>query len=291
MSTVSFPGLGLEFSLNRVAFTLLGYPVYWYGMILATGFLLGAAYCWTHAKQFGIVPDSLLDMLIFATPAGIVGARLYYVIFYLDRFRNADGSLDVPEMFNIHNGGIAVYGSIIAAALACYVVTHVKRIPFFAMADLCAFGLLIGQSVGRWGNFINVEAYGSETTLPWRMGITETVNGVAQHMEVHPTFLYESLWNLVGLCLLIWVMKKGLRCFDGMMFFMYVAWYGFGRGVIEGLRTDSLYLFSTGIRTSQLVGFLTAVAAVVFLMIRLRQHPDPAQMYVNQEHTVEKVEK
>ncbi|MEG2000323.1 MAG: prolipoprotein diacylglyceryl transferase [Evtepia sp.] len=285
MNVVTFPGFGLEFHLKQVAFTVMGHSIYWYGIIIALGFALGAMFCWKYAACFGIRQDDLVDMLLFATPAAIIGARIYYVIFYLDRFRNPDGTLNIPDMFRIHNGGIAIYGAIIAAAITCYLVTRYKKLPFFAMADLCVFGLLIGQLVGRWGNFINVEAYGRETSLPWRMGIYDIVNGAKQYLEVHPTFLYESLWNLLGLILLFVIFKKGLRRFDGMFFFAYVAWYGFGRGLIEGLRTDSLYFynltfFGEPIRTSQMLGFLTCIVALVYLVIRLWRHPNQELLYV-----------
>ena len=154
------------------------------------------------------------------------------------------------------------------------------------MVDLCTFGLLIGQIAGRWGNFVNVEAYGGETDLPWRMGI-ETAQG---YLEVHPTFLYESLWNLLGFFLLLLVLEKGLRKFDGMLFLLYLAWYGFGRGLIEGLRTDSLYFFATGIRVSQLLGFASCVLALLLLAWKLKRHPDPGALYVNQ-HRQTKEEK
>lgn len=279
MKSVTFPGLGLEFTLNPVAFTVFGWEIYWYGVIIATGFMLAVIYCMGQSKKFGLDNDTVLDMLIFTVPAAIVGARLYYVVFYLDLYRNADGGLNLGKIFRIHDGGLAIYGGIIFAAIACFLVMRYKKIPFLAMADLGSFGLLIGQLVGRWGNFVNVEAYGGETTLPWRMGVPAPFG--EGWMEVHPTFLYESLWNLVGFCLLVWLMKKGLRKFDGMLFFTYIAWYGFGRGLIEGLRTDSLYLFDTGIRVSQLLGFVTCLVAVGVIVYRLRKGCDPADLYVN----------
>ena len=157
-----------------------------------------------------------------------------------------------------------------------------RKIKFLAFADLGAYGMLIGQLVGRWGNFVNIEAYGGPTDLPWRMGIYEYVNGARQYVEVHPTFLYESLWNLLGLVLLIIVAKKW-RKFDGQNFLCYFAWYGVGRGFIEGLRTDSLCFFNTPIRVSQVFGFATAAVAIVALvyLLAFRKH-DPAKLWVNQ---------
>ena len=255
--------------------------IHWYGIIIAAGFLLAVAYCTRASKRFGIREDDLLDLLFFAVPLGILGARLYYIIFYLDLFRTADGSLDFAKMVRIWDGGLAIYGGVIAAALTLLVFCRKRRIPFLAFADLGVFGLLIGQAVGRWGNFVNVEAYGSETTLPWRMGITEVVHGVEVYKEVHPTFLYESLWNLVGLVLLI-LIARNWRRFDGQMFYSYLAWYGVGRGMIEGLRTDSLYFFGTGIRVSQMLGFASALVGIALLVwnLKARRHT-PEELWVN----------
>lgn len=281
-SAVSFPGLGLEFHLNRVAFTLFGINIYWYGLIIAVGFLLAVMFCCRKAPKLGVAPDDLITMLLFAVPLAIIGARLYYVIFYLDLYRRPDGSLDFLEMLFIRDGGLAIYGGIIAAVLTVIVFCRVKRIKVSAMLDVGAFGLLIGQAVGRWGNFFNVEAYGADTTLPWRMGIwTWSAELGEVYHEVHPTFLYESLWNLVGLALLLIVCKRW-RKFDGQIFLTYVAWYGLGRAWIEGLRTDSLYLFQTGIRVSQLLAAVTAVVALGLLAYHLifRRHT-PEELWVN----------
>ena len=279
MNTVTFPGLGLAFTLDPVAFSIGSFHIYWYGVIIALGFFLGVAFCCWQAKKFGLKPDDILDMILFAAPGGIIGARLYYIIFNSEIYRNDDGSLNLMACLDIHRGGLAIYGGIIAGVLIACLVARYKKIPFPALADVCAFGLLIGQIAGRWGNFMNAEAHGGPTDLPWRMGLE--IGG--KYMEVHPTFLYESLWNLVGLCLLCWLLHKGLRAFDGMYFLLYVAWYGLGRGFIEGLRTDSLYLFSTGIRTSQLVAFLSCAAAVCLILWKLHTHPKPEDLYVNRK--------
>ena len=274
--TVTFPGLGLTFQLDPVPFSIFGWPIHWYGIIIAAGFLLAVTYCSRVSRRFGIREDDLADMLVFAAPLGILGARLYYIIFYLDLFRDADGALDFGKMVRIWDGGLAIYGGIIASVLTLLVFCKVRKIPFLAFADLGSFGLLIGQAVGRWGNFVNVEAYGSETTLPWRMGIYEVVNGTTVYKEVHPTFLYESLWNLLGLVLLILLARRA-RKFDGQIFFNYIGWYGIGRFVIEGLRSDSLYLFHTGIRVSQLLALVSALAAESLLLwnLKFRKHRPP----------------
>lgn len=283
MNTVTFPGLGLTFHLNRVAFTIGDFSVYWYGVIIAAGFFLAACFGLTQGKKFGITSDDFLDTLLLAAPGGIIGARLYYIIFYSELYRKPDGSLDLLACLDIHKGGLAIYGGIIAGTIIAFLVARHKKISFLALADLCAFCLLIGQIAGRWGNFVNVEAYGGPTTLPWRMGIEEVVDGTIQYMEVHPTFLYESVWNLIGFLLLLLVVKKNLRMFDGMIFLLYVTWYGFGRGLIEGLRTDSLYFFSTGIRTSQMLGFVSCAVALVLLVWKLRTHPNREELYVNKK--------
>lgn len=280
MNTVTFPGLGLSFSINRVAFSIGSFHIYWYGIIIAAGFFLGVVFCCSQAKKFGLKRDDIIDMILFAGPGGIIGARIYYILFNPSLYVTSEGGLDLKACLSIHSGGLAIYGGIIAGVLIAWAVARYKKIPFPALADVCAFGLLIGQIAGRWGNFVNVEAYGGPTDLPWRMGI----QSAGEYLEVHPTFLYESLWNLLGICLLLWLLHKGIRAFDGMYFLLYVAWYGLGRGLIEGLRTDSLYFFSTGIRTSQMVAFLSCAVAIILLIIKLRTHPTPEALYVNQQN-------
>ena len=197
MNTVSFPGLGLTLHLNRVAFSIGSFHIYWYGIIIALGFFLGAVFCVKHGKYVGIKGDDFLDALLWGGPLGIVGARIYYIVFNPSLYFT-DGKLDLKACLNIHQGGLAIYGGIIVGTLTAFLVARYKKISFAALIDLTAYGLLIGQAVGRWGNFVNGEAHGGPTSLPWRMGL-ETAQG---YMEVHPTFLYESLWNLLGLVLL-----------------------------------------------------------------------------------------
>ena len=281
MSTVSFPGLGFAVNVKEIAFRIFNWPIHWYGIIIAAGFLLAVYYCCRKAADYGIEQDDIIDLLIFAVPLCIIGARLYYVIFYLDLYRNPDGSLDFLRMLRIWDGGLAIYGGIIVAILTLLVFCKIKKIPFLAFADVGSFGMLIGQLVGRWGNFVNVEAYRAPTDLPWRMGIYDTVNGVYQYMEVHPTFLYESLWNLVGFLLLALVVAKH-RKFDGQIFLGYIAWYGLGRAWIEGLRTDSLYFFSTGLRVSQILALISFVLALAVMIVQLRRKHDPKELWVNQ---------
>ena len=282
MNTVAFPGLGLTFHLDRVALSLGSFQIYWYGVIIALGAVLAVFFCMRTGPRLGIQGNDFLDVLLFALPGGIIGARLYYIIFNPSLYVKAGGGIDLAACVNIHKGGLAIYGGILAGTLIVFLVSRHKKIPFPAMVDLCTFGLLIGQIAGRWGNFVNVEAYGGETDLPWRMGI-ETAQG---YWEVHPTFLYESLWNLLGFFLLLLMLGKGLRKFDGMLFLLYLAWYGFGRGLIEGLRTDSLYFFDTGLRVSQLLGFASCVLALLLLVWKLKSRPDPGALYVNRHRPI-----
>ena len=281
IKTVSFPGLGLEFTLNRVAFTIpvLDRPVYWYGVIITCGLILAVYLCSRWGKRFGITEDNIIDMMLFAVPAALVAIRVYYVVFNLDMYRQADGSLNWGRILNYGDGGLAIYGAIISSAIVLLIFCRKKKLSFLAYADLGVHGLFIGQLIGRWGNFMNVEAYGSATALPWRMcgpsiaaemlqngyvdqaGYEAILSGA---LGVHPTFFYESAWNLVGLIVVYWMGKR--RRFDGECFLFYFFWYGLGRAWIEGLRTDSLYLFGwelfgVPIRVSQLLAAVTCVLA------------------------------
>lgn len=264
MNTISFPGLGISVDVKRIAFSLFGLDIYWYGIIIALGFLLAVIYCNYRTKDFGIKKDDLLDMLIFTVPLAIIGARAYYVLFMYDEYYYGNPQL----MFQIWDGGVAIYGAIIVGVLTVLVFCLIKRIRVGTMLDLCVLGLLIGQAIGRWGNFVNQEAYGTATNLPWAMVLS---NGAS----VHPCFLYESLWNVVGFLILHFYSKK--RRYSGEIFLIYTAWYGFGRGLIEGLRTDSLYFFGTGLRVSQFFGFFTCIVALgvlVYLYLFREQDPD-----------------
>lgn len=267
MNPITFPGLGITVHIQRVAFSFFGKDIYWYGILIAFGFLLGTAFSYRQCRHLGVQSDDLLDMLLFAAPIGIICARIYYVLFYLDLYTDSSGHFNWAEAIAIWDGGIAIYGGIIGAVITCFLFCRVKKISFPSMVDACSYGLLIGQSIGRWGNFINQEAHGGPCSAPWRMGITPP-NG--SYMEVHPTFLYESLWNALGLAILYFFVRKH-RKFDGMLFCCYLLWYGIGRFFIEGLRTDSLYFFQTGIRVSQLVALLTAGGAVLILLVNLRK--------------------
>lgn len=278
MTYVSFPGLGIEpFHIDKVAFSLFGRDVAWYGILITCGMMLAVLYAlWIAKKKEGIKSDDIMDLAFFIIIFGVLGARTYYVIFRWDSYLVTSGSFfeNVWATFKncvaIWEGGLAIYGGIIAGLITAFFVAKWKKIPFLKFFDILAPCVLIGQIIGRWGNFINIEAYGSETDLPWRMGILYSFDnsGVTTgvwdaEMYVHPTFLYESLWNLIGLVLIHFLYQR--KKFDGQMFCTYLIWYGFGRMLIEGLRTDSLMLGS--IRISQLVGFVSVVLGIVLMVI------------------------
>ena len=277
MTYVSFPGLGIEpFHMDRIAFSLFGIDVNWYGLIITCGMILAVLYALWHAKHEGVKSDHIIDLALALIFCGVIGARLYYVIMEFDQYLVSGGTFlqnlggTLYNCIAIWNGGLAIYGGIIAGFLAALVAARVKRIPFPVIADIAGPAVMVGQIIGRWGNFVNVEAYGAETTLPWRMGVLYSFNdGVSFVSEkfVHPTFIYESLWNLLGLILITYFYKK--KKFHGQMFLSYMTWYGFGRMLIEGLRADSLYVGS--IRISQLVGFVTFVVGAVLIIVNLRR--------------------
>lgn len=247
---ISFPAFGLDFQINRVAANVFGKDIYWYGIIICIGFVLAALYVNARVKEFGCTSDNLMDCLIICVPVGIICARIYYVVFEWGYY-----SQHPNEIIAVWNGGIAIYGAVIGVVIALYIYSRVKKISFATLCDLAAFGLLIGQCIGRWGNFVNGEAHGGATDLPWGMSI----DGAA---AVHPTFLYESLWNLIGFIALHFYSKK--RKFPGEMALLYVAWYGLGRAWIEGLRTDSLYIGT--LRVSQVLAAVSCIVAVALLV-------------------------
>ena len=282
---ISFPGLFGDWECNIDPIAIpIGHGIYWYGIILALGMLAGLLLCMKQARRFGLTEDNVLDMVLWAVPACIVGARLYYVLFYLDLYRTADGGLDWGAMIAVWDGGLAIYGAVIMGFVVACLYARKKKLKLWALTDLCAMGLLIGQSIGRWGNFVNREAFGAQTTLPWRMRLWTSSY---QYIEVHPTFFYESLWNLIGLLLLLFVITKGRR-FDGENTCFYFLWYGLGRTWVEGLRTDSLYLFDwtfmgAPIRVSQALSIVLVLVSACVLAVNLclRRH-DPADLLVNQ---------
>lgn len=274
---ISFPALGI--TINPPAgFELFGRTIYFYGVVIALGFLLAIFYCNKRAPRFGLTEDNVLDVILWALPIGIVGARAYYVIFNYDLYAGKP----VTELFKLWEGGLAIYGGILAGVTTAAIVCKVQKISIPAFLDLGSFGLLIGQSCGRWGNFFNREAYGAETELFTRMGLTTSQGTI----YVHPTFLYESLWNLAGFLFLHHFVSKGKRKYDGQIFLLYVLWYGIGRCIIEGLRADSLYIGSTGIRVSQLLAAVSAVIALgVLIYMRKKPHTLLVDHITNEEES------
>ena len=257
INNIAFPKLGIKFNINQVAIDIpfLG-GVRWYGILIGLGIILAYIYCSYVAKREDENPEMLTDLLLCALPVTIICARTYYVIFTWDNYK--DNPMDV---FKIWEGGLAIYGAIIGAIIVAAIFFKVKKINILKMFDICCLGLLIGQAIGRWGNFVNAEAFGYTTSSLFGMSI----NG---DMPVHPTFLYESLWNAAGFLILSKLNKK--RPFYGFTFFSYLMWYGFGRYIIEGMRSDSLYFGA--IRISQMVAFLCIIAGIIGIYFLSKKH-------------------
>lgn len=256
MYHVTFPGIGLALDINPVAFAIGDFQVYWYGIIIGMGFLLALIFALRNLKYFGIDKNGFIDCVLVGLIAGILGARLYYVFFKWDYYAQ-----HLDELFAIHNGGLAIYGGVIGGLLGGCIVAKIKKLPIPAILDIAVMGFLIGQGLGRWGNFFNQEAFGTPTDLPWRM-VSENTEGVG----VHPCFLYESLWCLLGFVLLYWFSRKW-RQYDGQIFLLYLVWYGMERMIVEGLRTDSLYTPLFGLRVSQILAAVTMLAGIVLLIV------------------------
>lgn len=261
---------GIDLTLKPIAFTLPignGWDIYWYGIIIALGFVLAVTYGYLRAAKFGIDLDRMLDVVLVATPCAILGARAYYVIF------DPRGSIDsLSEFFGFGGSGIsglAIYGGIIGAVASGIVMMLIRKVKILDMLDLASIGFLIGQGIGRWGNFINQEAYGGFTGSSW-WGMTSDKVWLAMgsHDLVHPCFLYESVWCLLGAFVLHKISKK--RSFSGQIALLYCVWYGFGRAIIELLRTDSLMIGN--VKVSFLVSMLACVSAIViFIVIKQRK--------------------
>lgn len=257
---VEFPKLGLSFTVNETAFSIGGFEVRWYGIIIACGFLLALLYAYRSAKKMGIDMDRLFDAVIVGLIGSVICARLYYVIFY-----PGDKYWKNPiEILKIHEGGLAIYGAIIGALVFGGLMAKAKKLKVPAVLDLASLGFLIGQCIGRWGNFVNQEAFGTATDLPWGMysDNTEAVVGG----PAHPCFLYESLLCLLGF-ILLHVFTRKFRRYDGQTFLLYLVWYGTSRFFIEGIRTDSLMLHFAGLRVSQVLAAICVVVSVILLIL------------------------
>ena len=279
MPEIWFPNLGIKIKeLNNVAFTVFGLNVYWYGVIIGLGIIISLALAVKEAKRTGQNPDNYMDFTMIAIVICVICARLYYVIFSWDYY-----SQHLNEIFATRNGGLAIYGGIIGGIATAIVYTKVKKLNFWLFADTTAPSLLLGQIIGRWGNFFNREAFGGYTDGLFAMRYMKeqvshipqsvldniiNVNGV-QYIQVQPTFLYESLWNLVVFVILM-ILKRRKK-FDGEIFGLYLLGYGLGRVWIEGLRTDQLILGNTGIPVSQLLSAIIIIISIVILYIRYKK--------------------
>ena len=284
-SYVSFPGLGIEVPVREVifSFTLFDteFSIRWYSVLIALGLLLAVWYGFRRAPQFGLNKDAMTDVILVCAIFAFIGARLYYVLFSDNR---AAYFADPISILEVWNGGLAIYGGVIGAFGTALWMCKLKKIDTLRMFDIAAPGFFIGQAVGRWGNFFNQEAFGGNTTLPWGMTgseIADLGNGLSGYdhaLPVHPTFLYESLWCLLGLILVHIVSKKAYR-FHGQLFSIYIMWYGTGRFFIEMLRTDSLYLGT--MRVSCLVAAVSVIAgAALYFLFKNREENLPKDLFV-----------
>ncbi len=246
--------------MDRVAFTLFGLDVMWYGVIISAGLLLGIILSFRECRRIGFKEDNLIDFLLVVVPVGIICARLYYVAFSWDYYSQ---NLNLGEIINIRNGGLAIHGGIFGGIIAGLIFCRIRKISFFRIIDIIAPSVILAQAIGRWGNFVNQEAYGGPTDLPW--GIM--IDGV----KVHPTFLYESLGNIIIFFFLMWY-RKHKRKNEGEVFALYLILYSVVRFFVEGLRTDSLMFL--GLRTAQIASIVMFLAGLVIFYILRKYKKD-----------------
>ncbi|ROR30734.1 phosphatidylglycerol:prolipoprotein diacylglycerol transferase [Mobilisporobacter senegalensis] len=284
--SIRFPGLGIELYDVGTGIDFFGFPIAYYGMIIALGMLIGYLVAEWQAKRTGLDKDLILDFALYAIVLSVIGARVYYVIFAWDEYRG-----DLLSVFNTRGGGLAIYGGVIAAVLTAIVYSKIKKISFWLLADTGCVGLLTGQIIGRWGNFFNREAFGGYTDNIFAMQLKKSdvasynitddilqhvinINGT-EYIQVHPTFLYESLWNLIVLILILLYTKK--KKFDGELILLYFAGYGLGRFWIEGLRTDQLLLWGTNLAVSQILSIILAVVSVIIIIVKRKRAANPVR--------------
>lgn len=265
MYHVSFPGLGINnLEINRVAFSIGSFNVYWYGVVIATGLLLAVIYAYVNADRYGVDRNKLFDCVIVGIITAVIGARVYYIAFY---------SGDWSTFFDIRDGGIAIYGAIIGALIGGLTMAKIRKHPFLPLLDVTMVGFLIGQALGRWGNFFNQEAFGYQTNSLFRM-ISENTYIDGQNVAVHPCFLYESVWCALGF-LFLHIFNRKFQKYHGQVFYLYLVWYGFERMIVEGLRTDSLYLpfsiFGYDIRVSQALSVVLVVTGIILLIVNRKK--------------------
>lgn len=302
LNKISFPKLGWSFNIDPTAFKIGSLEIQWYGILITLGLVLAVLYCFPRMKRFGIDSDRAVDAVIGGVIGGIVGARAYYVIFNWSEYKG-----DIKEIFNTRGGGLAIYGGIIGAMLVGLLICKIRRVKMLPMLDITVLGFLIGQGVGRWGNFVNQEAFGSNTDSLFGMTggrIQASLNWETTYMSgemyqngkevfadyaVHPCFLYESLWCILGFVLLALWSKR--RKYDGQIFLMYLGWYGAERFFVEGLRTDSLMLGN--IRVSQMLSavlFVVSVTLQIVFFFRRRRDPETFVLYANTEESRQLIE-
>ena len=280
ISNISFPGLGIEeFAVNSVAFDISGIEIAWYAILITFGMICCIAYAVLQSRKIGITFDDVIDFALFTIPFGVIGARIYYVLCEIDQYHS------FKEVINIREGGLAIYGGIIAGTITVFVVSLVKKINFFAFGDCVAPGVLLAQGIGRWGNFMNGEAFGGETEIFCRMGLQNFLTG-NKLVYVHPTFLYESLWNLCGVLLVYLFARLIGKKYDGQLILLTFGWYGLGRMFIEGLRSDSLYIGNTNLRASQVLAAVIFVVCLCMLIyFAIRKPNKPLYVKAKAEHS------
>ncbi|MBQ3870693.1 MAG: prolipoprotein diacylglyceryl transferase [Clostridia bacterium] len=308
-------GSDVAFEFSPTAFTVFGKDIVWYAILITLGMVLSALYAFNRGRKLGIKTDYMYDYAIFTIILGVIGARLYYVLTSLDKYT------EFSQVFEIWNGGLGIYGGIIGGAIAIVIVSLFRKINILTALDAIAPSVMIGQAIGRWGNYFNQEAFGCNTDLPWGMkswvieqnkgfnleGTVEYLKSAQQSLAdqgmtvdpngyVHPTFLYESLWNVIGFIIIHFMYKK--RKFKGQMFLMYITWYGLGRAFIEMLRTDSLYIPGTPVRISMAIGaacFAVGLTLLIILGVRAKKNPpvletpipkEPRKSKKNKEETL-----
>lgn len=298
---IRFPKLGWEFHIDPTAFTIGGVRIQWYGIIIALGLALAVLYCFPRMKRFGIDSDRAVDAVLGGVIGGIVGARLYFVLSSWEDYKKDSFKETFLAVINIRNGGLAIYGGIIGALTVGLIICKIRKLKLLPMLDIAGIGLLIGQGVGRWGNFVNQEAFGTNTDFilgmtggriqhvindSMQIGGSMYENGLEMLWEkpVHPCFFYESVWCLLGFVLLAFWSKR--RKYDGQLILMYMAWYGAERFVVEGLRTDSLMVGS--IRISQLVSAVIFIASVILQIVigfKVKRDPESFVLYASTEES------
>lgn len=295
---VIFPKLGIDITINDTAFTLFGLEIKWYGLLITLGMLLAMIYCFSQMKKYGIDPDRAIDAVIGGIIGGLIGARAYYVIMQWEDYAG-----NWKSIFNIRNGGLAIYGGIIGAVIVGGLVAKLRKVKLLPLLDVASMGFLLGQGIGRWGNFTNQEAFGYNTDnifgmssgkiRDWIISVNSDMSSpddlIAMNADkpVHPCFLYESVWCLLGFVLLA-IFAKKIRKFDGQIFLMYLGWYGLERFFIEGLRTDSLMIGT--MRVSQVLAAICFISSVILLVVilnKVKRMGDEYVLYVDTDESKE----